>query len=817
VPHLRLLDDLRADLRYAVRTLARTPAFVFMAIVSLALGIGANTVVFSVVNALVLKPLPIEQPERVFFAQRQTRQSYPTNSFPNYRDLRDRNTSFDGLVGYRISPIDLEKGGTPVRTWGYLATGNYFDVLGVKPALGRFFHAEDDRHEGDAPFAVLSYDCWIGRFGGDPAVIGRAIRLNRTPFTIVGVAPKGFRGTELFYRPDIWVPMMMQPQIEVGNPWLENRNTLNTWIAGRLKPGVSAGAAEADLNAIAAQLAREYPQINEGLRLKLARPGLVGDVLGGPVRAFTVGVLALAGLVLLAACANLASVLAARAADRRRELAIRMAIGAARGRIVRQLLAETLLLALSGGAAGCALAFAASRALTAWQAPIDVPIQFDIAIDVRVLLFACGVSAIAGLLFGLAPARQASRTDPNSALKAGDGAAVSGRRWPVRDVVVIAQVALCVVLVSASLLSLRGLQQTVSMPLGIDPRGVTLVGFDLGLGGYRRDLGIQFQRRALDAVARLPGVQMAAYSNSLPLSIDQSTTVIYPDDQPVLKTSEVHAAVRYVVSPGFFPTLGIRREQGRDFDWRDAPGAPRVAVVNRTFARTIMRTSAPLGRHFKYGWRADPIEIIGVVEDGKYQSLTESPRPVVFEPILQSYNSTTTILVRSAQPPEQMVAAIRQAIASLDPALPLYGAGTVEQMLGFARFPSQAAAIALSAFGLLAVVLAATGIHGLVAYAVSRRQREIGIRIAIGAGTGHVLRIVVGRLSVLLGIGALIGLALAVAAGGLLSQIVYQASPNDPAVLGTVVAVFLAVGFMSSWAPVRRSLRIEPMKALRPE
>jgi predicted permease len=813
---LRLLDDLRADLRYAIRTLARTPAFAAMAIVSLALGIGANTVVFSVVNALVLKPLPIEQPERVFFVQ--AGPAHATTSFPNYRDLRDRSVSFDGLVGYRISPINLETGGIPVRTWGYLATGNYFDVLGVKPALGRFFHQQDDLHAGEAPYAVLSFESWTGRFGGDPTVIGRTVRLNRTPFTIIGVAPQGFRGTELFFRPDLWVPMMMEPQIEVGNPWLENRNTLNTWMIGRLKPGVAVGAAEGDLNAIAAQLGRDYPQINDGLRLKLSKPGLIGDTLGGPVRAFTIGVLVLAGLVLLAACANLASVLAARGADRQRELAVRISIGASRGRIVRQLLTETLLLASIGGAAGCALAFVAARALTAWHAPIDVPIQFDVPVDLRVLLFACATTAFAGVLFGLAPARQAAKTNPNAALKESDGSQAAGRGWPVRDLLVAGQVALCVVLVSACALSLRGLQEALTMSLGLDPRGVTIVGFDLGLAGYSKEAGAQFQRRVLDAVKQLPGVQSAAYSNSMPLSIDQSTNVIYPDDRPMLKASEVYTAHVYEVSPGFFQTLGIRREVGRDIDWHDAAGTPRVAVVNRAFARKIMRTRDPLGRHFAWSWRvAEPTEIIGVVEDGKYESLTEAAKPVVFEPILQRYNATTTVEVKSALPSEQVVGAVRQAIAALDPSLPLYQAGTVEQMLGFALFPSQAAAVALTAFGILALVLAATGIHGLVAYAVSRRKREIGIRIAIGASAGNVLRVVLGRIALLLGIGAAVGLLLAVAAGQLLSSIVYQASPRDPIVLGGVAATIVAVGAIASWAPARRSLRTQPIEALRTE
>jgi predicted permease len=810
---LRLIDDLLADLRYARRTFLRTPGFTFMAILSLALGIGANTLVFSVVNALVLKPLPVSEPDQLAFVQPLRGIS---TSFPTYRDLRDRTSSFDGLVGYRISPMNLEGGaGPPIRTWGYLATGNYFDVLGVQPVVGRVFHQDEDLHAGQAPLAVLSYRCWTSRFGADPTTIGRTIRINRTPFTVIGVAPQGFRGTELFYQADMWVPMTMEPQIEVGNPWLENRMTSNTWVLGRLKHGVTAGAAAGDLNAVAAQLAREYPRENDGLRLKLAKPGLVGDALGSSVRAFTFGVLMLAALVLLAACANLASVLAARGADRQRELAIRISIGAGRNRLVRQLLTETVLLSTIGGAAGWLLAVAGARALSAWHAPADFPVQFDITIDTAVLVFACLVSLGAGLFFGLAPARQAVKTNPNEALKDGAGINQNGRRWLMRDVLVTVQVALCVVLVSACLLSLRGLQKALTMPLGIHPQGVSMTGFDLGLAGYSREQGAAFQQRALAAVAQLPGVTSAAYSNSLPLSIDYSTTQIYPEDQPDLKAKDAGRAVRYEVSPEFLRTLGIRLERGRDIEWRDNKQAPRVAIVNRAFAQTIMRADAVVGRRFAYGWRSDPVEIVGIVEDGKYWSLIEPLQPAVFEPILQAYNATTTLLVRSNRPPEQLVADMRQAIAALDPQLTLYQTGTVEQMLGFALFPSRAAAVALSAFGVLAIVLASTGIHGLVAYAVSKRRREIGIRIAIGASASNILRVVLGRIVTLLAIGAAVGLVLAGVAGRMLASVVYQASARDPIVLGGVTVIFAAIGVLSCWAPSRRSLRIAPMSALR--
>ena len=813
---LAWLDDLRGDLLYAFRTLARTPVFAAVAIVSLALGIGANTLAFSAVYSLVLKPLPIDRPDEVVFVQ-------PVGpvagmSFPNYRDLRDRAVTFAGLAGYRISPMNIDAGigagGAPRRTWGYLATGNYFDVLGVTPALGRFFHADDDRRAGAAPLVVLSHEYWTTHAAADPGIIGRTIRINRMPYTVIGVAPRGFRGTERFYPAEAWVPMMMQAQIEIGNPWLERRATGNTWVIGRLNTGVSPAAATANLNAIAADLARDYPDVNKSLRFKLAQPGFVGDALGQPVTAFTVGLLALAALVLLIACANLASVVAARGADRQRELAIRISIGAGRWRIVRQLLTESLVIAVIGGAAGCAVATAGARALSAWHAPIDFPVQMDVTLDRTVLAFASIVSILAGVLFGVAPARRASTVDPSAALKDGHEAG-SRRRYPLRDLLVAGQVALCFVIVAASLLSLRGLQQALTMPLGYDPRGVTMVGFELGLGGYSHDEGQRFQQRALEAVQRLPGVTSAAYGNSLPLSIDQSRANVSRADRPLETAAGLPLAIRYEVSPGYFRTLGTRLLKGRDIDWSDAANRPLVAVINAAFARTVMQTDDPVGLRIR--WGRGSIEVVGVVEDGKYQSLTEAATPAMFVPMQQFYNTTTTMIVRSVLPPEQMVAATRQAIVALDPELTLYGTGTVEQMLGFVLFPNRMAAIALTAFGVLGLVLAATGINGTVAYAVSQRRREIGIRVAVGATRGRVLRLVLSRIVMLIAAGAAVGSALAFAGARLLASVVYQASPHDPLVFGGVAAVLIVVGIASCWAPALRSLRIAPMTALRPE
>lgn len=813
---LRLLDDVRADTLYVARMLRRSPGFAVAAITSIALGVGANTLVFSVVNALLLRPLPVDRPEQVVFVQSATGE-FPSQSFPNYRDLRDRNNTFAGLIAYRISPMNVETGDGATRVWGYLATGNYFDVLGVTPAIGRFFHDDDDRQPGASPFAVVSYEFWTARFAGDPTIVGRTIRINRLPYTIVGVAPRGFRGTERLYQPALWVPMMMQPQIEVGNPWLDRRKTFNVWMIGRLAPNVSVAQAEANLNAIMAELGRAYPTINQGMKLKLARPGLIGDFLGAPVRMFTLGVLALAALVLIAACANLANLLLARGSDRQREIAIRISIGAGRARLLRQLLTESIVLSLVGGLAGAILAALASMALSAGRAPMDFPVQFDLHPDWRVFLFAFLISAVAGLLFGVAPARLSSRTDPNAALKGMQDAHLVPRRWASRDLLVVVQIALSCVLIAACLLSLRGLHQILTMPLGFDPHGVAIVGFELALSGYTEEEGRRFQQRAFEAVQRLPGVEAAAYSNSVPLSIDQSTTTIIPADRPNLPPSEVPHSTYYQVSPGFIRTIGARLRAGRDIADTDTAPAPLVAVVNETFARQILQTPDAVGKRFHYG-RSDPfVEVIGVVEDGKYTSVTEAARPVVFRPILQSYNSTTTLLVRSALPAEPMIPAIRRAIGDLDPHLPLYGVGTLEDMLAFAFFPGRAAAIALSVFGLLAVVLSATGIHALVAYAVSRRKREIGIRVAVGARRVQVLRLVLARIGLLLTIGGATGLLLALAIGPILASIVYGGAARDPAILAGVAATVLAVGLVSCWTPVRRALSIDPASALRAE
>jgi predicted permease len=805
------------DLLYAVRLMRRTPGVALTAIVSLALGIGVNALVFSVVNGLVLRPLPgVADPDRVVFLQ--DGQS-AGQSFPNYIDLRDRSTAFESLAGYRIAPMSVETNASgsaqPRRAWGYLATGSYFDTLGATPAAGRLFHAVEDKNQGEPALAVLSYDEWTTHFGGSTDVIGSTIRINAHPFTIIGVAPRGFFGSEIFYRPAIWVPMMMEPVIEPGHNWLAARATFNMWVIGRLKAGVTIPQAEANLMPITADLARTYPWPNKNMAIHLARPGLVGNLLRTPVRAFGLAVLLLAGLVLVAACANLAGLLLARGADRQREMAIRLSIGAGRSRLVRQLLTESLVLALTGGLLGAATAAVLARALSAWHIPVTVPMQLDVSVDWRVVIFATAISTAAGLLFGVAPARFASATDPNLALKGGvQGRA--GRRWTLRDALIPVQIALCFVLVTACLLSARGLQRALAAPLGFTPHGVATASFDLGLAGYDKTRGLEFQQRVVAEAAQIPGVSTAGLGSTLPLSLDQSHSAVYRPGA-VRGDPAPATAVVYSVSPGYLKALGIALLSGRDFDARDTATSTSVAIVNETFVRQVLRTDTPIGAHFTYGPGGRLIEVVGVTADATFETIGETPRAAAFNPEPQWYNPATVMAVRSSLPEAETAAALRQLVARLDPSLPLYDVEGAESMMWLAFLPSRAAAIALGVFGLLAISLAATGLHGLVAYAVSRRSREIAIRVAVGADARSVLSAVLGRTALLISIGAAAGTLLAVAAMRLLSSVLFGVPPNDAGVLAFVALVMASVGLVACWSPARRALRLQPAALLKSE
>jgi predicted permease len=687
-------------------------------------------------------------------------------------------------------------------------------MLGLKPAIGRFFNAADDSAPGAAPYAVLSFSSWQNRFAGDPAIVGRTIRINGLPYNVVGVAPKGFRGTELFYSPELWVPMMMQPQIE-GTSWLENRYTFNSWVLGRIKPGVSRRQAEENLSAVATLVAREQTATAEPVRIGLTTPGLVGDLLRRPVRSFVLAVLLLAGLVLLAACLNLASLFVARAVDRTRELGIRLALGAGHARLARQVAIEVFLFAIAGGLAGLVVARVLLGLLTAWRVPLDLPIQFDVDADLRVVAFAVLVAVVTGLIAALAPMWRVRHAHAAVCLRASSMFIANRHRVALRDLLLAVQVACCCVLIAGGVVSLRGLAGAFQTSIGMQPDGVAVTSFDLGLAGYTRETGRAFQRRALEAVESMPGVMAAAYGNSAPLYIDQSSTHLFPDRTPDSSRGAGMEASYYLVSPEFFRALGTRLLRGRDFTWQDdAQGAP-VAIVNETFAKALGSADAT-GWSFRRGRTAPPVAVVGIVEDGKYHNLAEPPRPAVFFPSLQDRNNLTTfMIVRSSRPQAEAVAQLRDVINGLDHDLPLYSLGSLREILRFVFMPAWAATIALGVFGLLAAMLVVIGVYGLAAYSVNSRAREISIRLAIGARPGQVLQAVLGRVGILLLAGSVVGMALGLAASQVLSSIVYHATSGDPIVLVAAVLAMCAIGLAASWLPARHALALDPVRALR--
>jgi predicted permease len=811
------MDRFILDLRLALRRLRQNPTFSAVAVLTLALGIGANTAIFSVINAVLLRPLPVAHAsEIVSLNEHLGGDTFPTLSYPNYRDLRDRNTVLSGMMAYRFLPASLGLPGNNRRVWGYLVTGNYFELLGVGAARGRVFRPDDDLRPGGHPVAVLTWPCWQQRFGGDPAAVGRTVKFNGMDFTILGVTPPGFFGTELYFAPDVFFPMMMQKQLEGGGGYLENRDAGNIFVAGRLKPGVTVARAEAGLNGVARGLAQQYPKEDGGLRIVLTPPGLAGNYIRGAVIGFAAALFGVSCLVLLVACTNLASMLMARAADRRKEIALRLAVGAGRGSLVRQLLTENLVIAVLGGAGGVMLALWITDALAGWRPPTDIPLTIGAAPDGRVFLFALMVSALTTLLFGLLPALQAARTNLVSALK-NEAISERLRHWQLRDYMVATQVGLSAVLLVCSVLVVRSLQRALDAPIGYNPKGAVTASFDLNIQGYSEARGREFQRRLLDKVRAIPGIESSAVVDWLPLTLNSSSDAAYIEGERVPKPTEAPMAYSFSVSPDYFRTMQTKLLMGREFDSRDKQDGTRVAVVNKAFADRLLRGKDPIGKRFRTSPDGKPIQIVGVAEDGKYFSLSEPRKLAWWGPAEIWYASNATLVARTNLNAPQALRLIQDAAKDLDPALPLYSAGTLAQRLDLPLFPARMAALALGAFGALALILAATGIYGVMAYAISRRTREIGIRMAIGASQGQVLAIVARRALLLIGSGTLAGLALALAAGRFLERILYGVRPTDPLTLGIVLLLMLAIAALACWIPARRAIRINPVTALRQE
>jgi predicted permease len=803
------------DVRFALRMLRKSPGFTVVAVATLALGIGANAVVFAVLNALILRPLNVPNAESLWGLERGNDKAV-NQSYPDYLDLRDRNRSFEDLAAYNVTLVGLDTGHNPSSAWILEVTGNYFDALGVQPYLGRFFHSADERGPNSAPYIVLTYAFWHSHFQDDRGVVGRTVQLNKHPFTILGVAPPEFRGTLVFVFPDFWVPIVNQEQVEGANVLNTRGNRGILMVLGHLKAGVTPAQAVADLNSIGSYLEKTYPKDDGKMTFSLTRPGLTGDWLGGPLRAFLTGLMVLAGLILLAACANLGSLFAARTADRSREVALRLALGSSLMRIMRQLFTEAELVSLIGGAVGLWGSIVLLRALSVWQPLPTAPLQVPVHPDASVYAVALLLSLASGFLFGAVPVRQVLHTDPYQVIKSGSTGTV-GRRVTVRDLLLVVQIAICAVLVTSSLVAVRGLVRSLHSTFGFEPRNAMLVETSVSMAGYSGDSVPAMQKRMIDALETIPGVTSVGLVDRLPLYYGANSSNVFTDRTADLRPANAAAqAMKYHISPEYFDAARTSLLAGRALSWHDDKNSPRVVVVNREFANRIFGSATnAIGAYFK---RQDGtrIQVVGIVEDGKYSSLAEDPQPAMFLPVLQWSSSESSLVVRSDRDPQQLVSAIKTTVQDLDAGLP-FTIRTWNQELESALFPSRMATLSLGLLGTMGAMLSITGIFGMAAYSVSKRLRELGIRMALGAQRREVLQAALGRAFKLLAIGSAVGLFLGILASRVLAFIVYQATPRDPLVLAGVVLAMLLLGLLAAWIPAQRALSVDPSILLREE
>jgi predicted permease len=807
-------DAFGRDLMYAARQLRRTPTFTVTALITLILAIGANVVVFSVLNALVLRPLDVPQSAGLYNVVHKEA-GYDNQSYPDYLDFKTRNKTFRDMAVYRIQTAGLTAGTAAYQCWYYRVSGNYFDMLGVLPVQGRLFHSTDEHGPQSAPYIVLSDDFWRGRFASDPAVVGSTVYINKHPFTVIGVAPANFHGTDVFLWPDFWMPIVNTPDEETAN-FLSSRSMHNLWILGQLAPGVTPQQATDNLNTIAQEMARENRDADDGLTARLVKPGLMGDMFGGPARAFMDGIMLLAFLVLLAACANLASLFAARTADRSREVAIRLAIGSSRWHVLRQLLCEAVLVSTIGGVLGTIFSFALLRGLTHWQPFPEFPIRVAVSPDTSVYLVALLLSVASGLLWGLVPLRQVWSTSFTQAMKSGSASTAVLHRYSLRDLLLGAQIALCTLLVTASFVALRGMQRSLHAPLGFDPQHALLAQTDLHMGGHTDKASPQLQKQMLDDARKIPGVTSVGIISETPLGTGGSSSPVYRTGTTDFRQSNAAFGAKFTsMSPGYLEAAGTRLLSGRDFTWHDDDKAPRVAIVNQTFAHKMFGDESPLGRSFLMG-QAAPCEIVGIVEDGKYDSLTESPWAAMFFPLDQFPDTDTSLVVRSQLPPSDIVPSLRKTLSQIDPSLP-FVIQPWPDALAFVQFPARIATATVGVMGLFAAMLAVTGVFGMAMYSVSKRFKEFGIRVALGAQSVQLIRAALGRPLIILLTGSSVGLLLGALTSKLLAYIVYQATPYDPVVLIGVMLTMALLGLLATWIPAQRTLRIHPARLLREE
>jgi macrolide transport system ATP-binding/permease protein len=829
---VRMLEEFLQDLRYSTRMLLKRPGFTLIAILTLALGIGANTAILSTVNGFILRPQPVENPEELvasFWGSKKDAEVWGGFSYANYVDLRERNQSLSGMLVWSLTSAGVSGGASGDRSraevaWGELVSANYFDVLGVKPVLGRGFLPEEERTQNTHPVVVISHSLWRQRFNGDAAIIGMTLYLNGAPFTVVGVAPATFKGLKFMFHQAFWVPLMMSATLGTGGDWETERGWARFNLLGRLKPSVTVAQAEADFNRIAEALAQQYPKSNADTKVQIVSER-DARILDG-TKAFRLGALlalCVASLVLLVACANVANLLLARSAARAKEIGIRLALGAGRWRIVRQLLIVSLLLALLGGGLGWLFAYWGTALVHASIPPIPFPIDLDFSPDWYVLKWMVAVTLATVVIFGLVPALAASRPDLVAVIKnAAAGELHSKRRWNLRSVLVVAQVAISIVVLICAGLFLRSLNKAEKLDPGFSTENLVTMKLDPGLLAYDEAAGKRFYAETLRRVAALPGVRAASLAAFLPLGDSNGVVgpVMKEGEPEPLPNQRIDVSSNWV-GPGYFATVKTPLVMGRDFTERDTQGAPLVVIVNQEFARKFYGSEQnALGKRFRFWTSKAPLrEITGIAKNGLYLNLYEDPRPYIYLPEYQLYQSGMMLLVSAnkARDLPAIAESVRREITQLDARLPVSGLTLAEANMSFAYWVPRVMAGVAAAFGLLALLLATMGLYSVMTYTVSQRTREMGIRMALGAQSRNVLQLVIRQGMSLVVIGLCIGLVGAIALTRVIATLLLGVGAKDPLTFVAGAALLSIVAFVACYIPGRRATRVDPLTALRYE
>jgi predicted permease len=819
----RWISDLSQDLAFAARTFRKQPGFTAIAVLSSALGIGACATIFSIANVALFRPLPVEAPARLLSISRslpKTGQVGITMSYPDFLDIRAAR-SFQGIAGYfPVVAAAISSNGEPQRYWGSLVTANYFDVVRPVFRLGRGFDAALDDTQGAPPAVVLSSHLWQGRFSADPEIVGKTIEMNKRKVKVVGVTAAGFRGTEVALVSDFWWPMSMVDQVSLlGGTKNHIGERADQWIfgVGRLRDGVSLKEAAAEAQVIGRRLAAQYPAVDRDASVHVENAGHVNAALRGVMETFFLLLMAVTILVLLTACANVANLLLARASARQKEIATRLAIGAGRGRLLRQLLTESVLLALGGGATGFLLAWWAAANIGRFRLPLPIPIDLSVTFDYRVALFCVALSMLTGIIFGLAPAVRAARTDLTGALKDSSALGRGSRRFGLRNILVIAQVAVCMLLLVCSGLFLRSLQASATATTGMHNRNVLCLEFDPSLNRYSDTQSRQFMRTLLERVEGLPGVQSATLTTMVPLSFANIDTRVVPEDKMSDLAKNSMNAELYAVAPRFFETLGIAMRSGEDFR-AGAPESADVAIINETLAAKAFPHQNPIGRRVSYDNHM--VRIIGVVATAKTQSIGEDPQPILYVPILRNPADIlfgVTLLVNTRGDPAAYTNAVRRVVHGLDSALAIFNVQTMESHLSNALILPRLGAVMFGLCGAIGLAISIVGLYGVVSFAVARRTKEIGIRMALGAARSQVLGMVLRQGLGLAGVGCAIGLAMALAVSRVAASLLYGVSPADWVTFVLTPLVLIGVALVACLIPARRAAALSPTRSLRYE